>query len=59
MRIGELAALVGVSTCTVRHYHQRGVLPEPPRRDNGYRRYGLATSSTRRPSRRPATACWR
>ncbi|NBE96866.1 MerR family transcriptional regulator [Nonomuraea sp. KC401] len=41
MRIGELAALLGVSTRTVRHYHQQGVLPEPPRRANGYRDYGM------------------
>ncbi|WP_158885658.1 MerR family transcriptional regulator [Amycolatopsis anabasis] len=41
MRIGELAGLVGVSARTVRHYHRRGLLPEPERRANGYRRYGL------------------
>ncbi|WP_107644842.1 MerR family transcriptional regulator, partial [Streptomyces sp. Ru87] len=41
MRIGELAALVGVSTRTVRHYHHLGLLPEPRRRANGYREYGL------------------
>lgn len=41
MRIGELAALVGVSTRTVRHYHHLGLLPEPRRLPNGYRTYGL------------------
>ncbi|WP_181765370.1 MerR family transcriptional regulator [Streptomyces albidus (ex Kaewkla and Franco 2022)] len=41
MRIGELAALVGVSTRTVRHYHHQGLLPEPVRRSNGYRDYRL------------------
>ncbi|MBO3749371.1 MerR family transcriptional regulator [Streptosporangiaceae bacterium NEAU-GS5] len=41
MRIGELAALVGVSTRTVRHYHHLGLLPEPPRLGNGYREYRL------------------
>ncbi|MFD7657138.1 MerR family transcriptional regulator [Actinosynnema sp. NPDC059797] len=41
MRIGELAALVGVSTRAVRHYHQRGLLDEPARLANGYREYGL------------------
>jgi DNA-binding transcriptional MerR regulator len=41
MRIGELAALVGVSTRTVRHYHHLGLLPEPERRPNGYREYRL------------------
>ncbi|MFI0350786.1 MerR family transcriptional regulator [Actinomadura sp. 9N407] len=39
MRIGELAALVGVSTRTVRHYHHQGLLPEPERLANGYREY--------------------
>ena len=41
MRIGELAALVGVSTRTVRHYHRLGLLPEPARLVNGYREYRL------------------
>jgi len=41
MRIGELAALVGVSTRTVRHYHYLGLLPEPERLPNGYREYLL------------------
>ncbi|OEV05602.1 MerR family transcriptional regulator [Streptomyces oceani] len=40
MRIGELAALVGVSARAVRHYHQIGLLPEPRRHGNGYRDYG-------------------
>ncbi|MFF7894173.1 MerR family transcriptional regulator [Streptomyces sp. NPDC007907] len=41
MRIGELAAVVGVTTRAVRHYHHLGLLPEPERRANGYRDYGL------------------
>ncbi|GAA3523475.1 MerR family transcriptional regulator [Streptomyces osmaniensis] len=41
MRIGELAAAVGVTTRTVRHYHHQGLLPEPERRANGYREYTL------------------
>lgn len=41
MRIGEVAALAGVSVRAVRHYHQRGLLPEPARRPNGYREYTL------------------
>ncbi|UKY49913.1 MerR family transcriptional regulator [Streptomyces inhibens] len=41
MRIGELAALAGISTRAVRHYHHLGLLPEPARRANGYREYGL------------------
>lgn len=41
MRIGEVAALVGVTPRAVRHYHHLGLLPEPLRRSNGYRDYGL------------------
>lgn len=41
MRIGEIAALAGVTPRTVRHYHHLGLLPEPERRPNGYRDYGL------------------
>lgn len=41
MRIGELAAVVGVTTRTIRHYHRIGLLPEPERRSNGYRDYSL------------------
>ncbi|MEU9338929.1 MerR family transcriptional regulator [Streptomyces sp. NPDC048290] len=41
MRIGELAAVVGVTTRTVRHYHHLGLLPEPERLGNGYRSYAL------------------
>ncbi|WP_067794862.1 MerR family transcriptional regulator [Actinomadura formosensis] len=41
MRIGELAALVGVSSRTVRHYHRLGLPPEPERRANGYREHRL------------------
>ncbi|GAA3370893.1 MerR family transcriptional regulator [Streptomyces sannanensis] len=41
MRTGELAALVGVTPRAVRHYHHLGLLPEPARRANGYRVYGM------------------
>ncbi|MFH8724550.1 MerR family transcriptional regulator [Streptomyces termitum] len=41
MRIGEIAALVGVTPRAVRHYHHLGLLPEPARRANGYRVYGV------------------
>ncbi|MFF0445127.1 MerR family transcriptional regulator [Streptomyces sp. NPDC004609] len=41
MRIGEVAALAGVTPRTVRHYHHLGLLPEPERLANGYRDYGL------------------
>lgn len=40
MRIGEVAQLAGVSPRMLRHYHAIGVLPEPPRGENGYRDYG-------------------
>ncbi|MFH8987118.1 MerR family transcriptional regulator [Streptomyces sp. NPDC017940] len=41
MRIGEIAAAVGLTTRVIRHYHHLGLLPEPARRPNGYRQYGL------------------
>ena len=37
--IGQLADYAGVTIKAVRHYHQRGLLPEPPRDASGYRRY--------------------
>ena len=39
MRSNEVAKLAGVSVRTLRHYHNLGLLPEPPRSDNGYRDY--------------------
>lgn len=41
VRIGELADLAGVTVRAIRHYHHKGVLPEPARRSNGYREYGV------------------
>ncbi|MGW7263391.1 MerR family transcriptional regulator [Streptomyces sp. NPDC054842] len=41
MRIGETAALVGLTTRAIRHYHHVGLLPEPERRPNGYRAYSV------------------
>lgn len=41
MRIGEIAVLAGFTPQAVRHHHQRGLLPEPPQRSNGYRAYGM------------------
>ena len=38
--IGQLAGYAGVTIKAVRHYHQRGLLTEPPRDSSGYRRYG-------------------
>jgi DNA-binding transcriptional MerR regulator len=40
LSIGGLAAVVGVSTRTIRFYEQSGILPEPTRSDGGTRRYG-------------------
>src|SRR5512144_2187158 len=37
--IGQLANYAGVTIKAVRHYHQRGLLEEPPRDSSGYRRY--------------------
>ncbi|MFE7709071.1 MerR family transcriptional regulator [Streptomyces sp. NPDC057486] len=41
MRIGEIAALVGLTPRAIRHYHHVGLLPEPERRPNGYRAYSV------------------
>jgi DNA-binding transcriptional MerR regulator len=41
MHSGELARLAGVTVRALRHYHQIGVLAEPERRGNGYRRYNV------------------
>ncbi|QRY47401.1 MerR family transcriptional regulator [Mycolicibacterium boenickei] len=38
----EIAELAGTSLRAVRHYHQVGLLPEPERRSNGYKQYGVA-----------------
>lgn len=40
MRIGELAAELGVSAKALRFYEQRGALPAARRGANGYREYG-------------------
>ncbi|BAK44030.1 MerR family transcriptional regulator [Eggerthella sp. YY7918] len=40
MRSNELANLAGVTVRTLRHYHTIGLMPEPPRSENGYRDYG-------------------
>jgi DNA-binding transcriptional MerR regulator len=39
MRIGDLAAMSGLSTKTIRFYEQAGLLPPPPRTSSGYRDY--------------------
>lgn len=44
MRIGQLAALAGVSVDAVRYYERLGVLPRPQRsRSSGYRLYSMDT----------------
>jgi MerR family Zn(II)-responsive transcriptional regulator of zntA len=40
VRIGELAAKVGITTKTLRFYEEAGLLPPPDRAANGYRDYG-------------------
>ncbi|MEW9550686.1 MerR family transcriptional regulator [Nonomuraea sp. NPDC050783] len=39
LTIGQLADYAGVTTKTIRHYHERGLLAEPGRDSSGYRRY--------------------
>ena len=39
LTISQLASYAGVTTRAVRHYHARGLLPEPGRDHSGYRRY--------------------
>jgi len=42
LTIGELASYAGVTVRAVRHYHAKGLLPEPDRDHSGYRRYDAA-----------------
>ena len=37
----QLADLAGTTLRTIRHYHDVGLLPEPERRANGYKSYGV------------------
>lgn len=46
MRSKEVAELAGVTVRALRHYHQIGLLPEPPRSENGYRSYRAADVAT-------------
>ena len=39
LQIGEIARLVGVSTKTIRYYHEINLLAEPERTESGYRLY--------------------
>ncbi|MGH7920544.1 MAG: MerR family transcriptional regulator [Candidatus Dormibacteraceae bacterium] len=40
MKTGEVADQARVNLQTLRYYERRGLLPEPPRRESGYRVYG-------------------
>jgi MerR family mercuric resistance operon transcriptional regulator len=39
LTIGQLAKKARVNVETVRYYERRGLIPEPPRREAGYRQY--------------------
>jgi DNA-binding transcriptional MerR regulator len=43
LTISQLAAYAGVTVRAVRHYHAKGLLPEPERDHSGYRRYDAAS----------------
>ena len=39
--IGEVADLLGITPKTLRHYHKIGLIADPPRDTNNYRRYSI------------------
>lgn len=39
LNIGEVARLSGVGIETIRFYEREGLIPEPPRKESGYRQY--------------------
>jgi MerR family mercuric resistance operon transcriptional regulator len=39
LTIGQLAKSAGVNLQTIRYYERRGLIPEPPRNESGYRQY--------------------
>lgn len=41
MNIGEAARATGISQRMIRHYEKIGLIPEPVRRDSGYRDYSV------------------
>ena len=40
LTIGQLARQANVNLETIRYYERRGLIPEPPRNESGYRQYG-------------------
>lgn len=44
MKIGSVAKEAGVRVDTLRYYERRGLIPEPERRDSGYREYPPSTA---------------
>ncbi len=46
MNIGKASELSGVRAKTIRYYESIGLIPEPPRRESGYRDYGLPDIET-------------
>lgn len=42
---GQLAKQAQVNVETVRYYERRGLIPEPPRRESGYRMYSQDTAA--------------
>lgn len=43
MTIGQVAKAAGVGVETIRFYEREGLIPEPARRESGYREYPLET----------------
>lgn len=56
MLIGQLANELGIRPETIRLYESRGLLPEPQRAPNGYRKYDEATTTRLRFIRTAQTA---
>jgi Cd(II)/Pb(II)-responsive transcriptional regulator len=42
MQIKQLSQATGVEVETIRYYEKQGLLPVPPKRDNGYRDYNAS-----------------
>ncbi|MCY9657126.1 MerR family transcriptional regulator [Paenibacillus chondroitinus] len=43
LTVGQIAKEAGVNIETIRYYERRGLLPEPPRTNSGYRMFSLET----------------